>query len=167
MQLEEFYNYKNQLIGDILGNETIVSLMTDDEETRNKPELLVYSQIFPHEYIPETVEHGAVFICCDVDIQQSANKPFLKPTLYVWVFAHKSKLKLPGGGVRTDKICAELAKTINGSRYYGLGELELYAVRRFAPMNDYQGKAMTFNAVDYNRPSQPSKPAPSNRRLGV
>ena len=44
----------------------------------------------------------------------------------------------------------EIAKTINGSRNYGLGELELYAVKRFAPMTDFNGKLMTFHAKDFN-----------------
>jgi len=63
-------------------------------------------------------------VCFDVDIQRSYNKTFYKPVLYIWVFAHRSNLRLPdGGGVRTDKLCSEICKKINGSRYYGLGQL--------------------------------------------
>lgn len=166
MQLEEFFDYKNQLVQDLLTNETIVRLLSDDCVRINNLETLVYNQVFPYEYIPDTVERGQTFICCDVDVQRSVNKTFLLPVLYVWVFTHKSKLRLPEGGVRTDKLASEIAKAINGSRYYGLGELDLYSAKRFAPITDYQGKVLTFQATDFNRFTPSGKPVPSNRKQG-
>ena len=167
MYLEEFFDYKNRLMNDLLTNQEILRLLDDRCATIEKPESLVYKQVFPFEYIPETVEHGQTFICCDVDIQKSINKTYFQPTLYVWVFTHQSKLRLPEGGVRTDKLTSEIAHAINGSRYYGLGELDLYSVKRFAPITDYQGKVMTFHATDFNRLSPTGMPAPSNRKRGV
>ena len=164
MQLEEFFDYKNQLMNDLLSNEEIVRLLADDCKPVNDVQDLIYKQVFPYEYIPETIEHGQTFICCDVDIQKSVNKTFLIPVLYIWVFSHKSKLRLPketGGGIRTDKLCSEIAKAVNGSRYYGLGELDLYAVKRFAPITDYQGKVLTFQAKDFNRTLPTGKPVPT------
>lgn len=165
MQLEEFYDYKNQLMEDILTNESIVRLVNENISLEDA-KLLAYSQVFPCEYIPQTVQEGKTFICFDVDIQQSANKTYLLPTLYVWVFTHRSKLRLPEGGVRTDKLCSEICNAINGSRKYGLGELDLYSCKRFAPMTDFQGKALTFYAKDFNRQYDPTRPVPSNRKKG-
>ena len=137
MQLAEFYDYKNRLMEDLLTNRRIVALLNEDipfEEAAR----LAYTQVFPCEYVPETVQDGTTFICFDVDIQKAVNKTFLLPVLYIWVFTHRSRLRMPEGGLRTDAICEEIANTINGSRRYGLGELELYAVKRFAPMTDKQ-----------------------------
>jgi len=114
--------------------------------------------------IPETVQDGSTFICFDVDIQSVSNKTFLTPVLYIWVMSHRSTLRLPEGGVRPDKICSEICKVINGSRYYGLGELNLYSVKRFVPLTDYQGKLMTFYAKEFNRQFDGAKPAPVNRK---
>lgn len=150
---------------DILTNESIVRLVNEDISLEDA-KLLAYSQVFPCEYIPQTVQEGKTFICFDVDIQQSANKTYLLPTLYVWVFTHRSKLRLPEGGVRTDKLCSEICNAINGSRKYGLGELDLYSCKRFAPMTDFQGKALTFYAKDFNRQYDPTRPVPSNRKKG-
>lgn len=166
MQLDEFFNYKNQLMDDLLTNEQIVRMLSDDGEKRCDPGKLMYTQIFPYEYVPDTVTHGQTFICCDVDIQKVESKTFLRPTLYIWVFTHKSKMRLPEGGVRVDKLCVEVAKKINGSRYYGLGELEFTSSRRFAPITDYQGKVLTFQTKDFNRLSPGGRSAPSNRRGG-
>lgn len=164
-QLDEMFDYKNQLMEDLLTNKDIVALIDDSVELKNAKKL-VYKQVFPYEYIPTTVEEGKTFICCDVDIQKAVNKTYLLPTLYVWVFTHKSKLRLPEGGVRTDKLVSKIAGAINGSRYYGLGELDFYSAKRYAPMTDFQGKVMTFTATDFNRLHNPNKPTPSNRKKG-
>lgn len=166
MQLDEFFDYKNKLMEDLVTNDEIVRLLHDECRKTTNPEDLIYTQIFPFEYIPDTVEHGQTFICFDVDIQKSVNKTFLIPVMYIWLFTHKSKLRLPEGGVRTDKLASEIAKAINGSRFYGLGELDLYSAKRFAPISDYQGKILTFHALDFNRTSPTGKPIPSNRKTG-
>lgn len=164
MQLEDFFDYKNQLMEDILTTESIVKLIDENIDLSDVSKL-AYNQVFPCEYVPETVQKGQTFVCFDVDVQKSFNKTFLLPTLYVWVFSHRSKLRLPkGGGIRTDKICSEICKKINGSFKYGLGELELYSVKRFAPMTDYQGKVLTFYAKEFSRVFDPKKEIPSNRK---
>ena len=79
------------------------------------------------------------------------DKTFYTPALYIWVFTHKSKLRLEEGGVRTDQLAVEIDKELNGSRYFGLGTLELASVGRFAPITDYQGRVLTYSARDFNR----------------
>lgn len=166
MQLDELFDYKNRLVHDLLTNKEVVRLLDDDEEGIQNPEELVYTQVFPYEYVPEMITHGQTFICCDVDIQKVTSKTFLTPYLYIWVFTHKSKIRLRDSGVRTDRLCSEIVEAINGSRYYGLGELELNSARRFHPIDDYLGRVLTFNATDFNRLSPSGKSAPSNRKAG-
>ena len=165
MQLSEFFDYKNKLMEDLLTNKEIVGLI-DGALELGDAHRLAYKNVFPYEYIPDTVEEADTFICFDVDVQESVNKTFLLPILYIWVFSHKSKLRLPEGGVQTDKLVSEIAKAVNGSRSYGLGELDLYSVKRFAPVTDYQGKVMTFHAKEFNRLAPNNKTIPSNRKKG-
>lgn len=173
MQLNELYDYKNQLMGEILTNREIIRLLNadlagldpdDEEDMRKIVDTLAYKQVFPYEFIPDTVEHGTSFICFDVDIQRASDKLYYYPTLYIWVFSHSSLLRNEEGTIIPDAICSELANMLNGSRYYGLGELDLYSAKRFSPMTDYQGKVLTFNAVDFNRFNPTGKPIPSNRK---
>ena len=169
MNLQDFFDYKNQFMNDILTNENIVRLL-DDTIPVERAQELVYKQVFPFEYIPDTIEHGHTFICIDVDVQapsfrSTASKSlFYDPVIYIWVMSHKSKLALPKGGVRTDRICAEIAKKINGSMYYGIGKLSLYSVKRFAPVVDFPGKVMTFTAQEWNLQYDPNKDVPSRRK---
>lgn len=165
MVLEEFYDYKNRFIEDILTSETIVNLIDDEGEFKDNVKDLVYTHVFPYEYVPDTVQNGWTFICCDVDIWKSGKTTY-NPVLYVWVFSHRSRLRLDEGGVRPDKICSEICKKLVGSRFYGLGELEISYVKRFAPMTDYQGKVMRFDARDFNNLFDGKRPIPSNRKTG-
>lgn len=162
--LDELFDYKNRLMMDLVTNPRIIDLIKDDANPKKKPEDYIYTQLMPFEYYPETIEHGQTFICFDVEIQRANSKTFYDPILYVWVFTHKSKMVLPEGGVRTDAVCAEIVKTISGSRHYGLGELMFYSTRRFTPTRDYQGRQMLFHAVDFNRKYPTGQDIPRNRK---
>ena len=48
MQLEEFFDYKNQLMNDLLTNEEIVRLLADDCKPVSDVQDLVYKQVFPY-----------------------------------------------------------------------------------------------------------------------
>lgn len=161
-----FFDYKSQFVKDVVQSEKLVKLINPNVPFEDAKSL-IYTQIFPHEYLPETAETSLTYVCCEVDVLNSEVKTFLHPVLYVWVFTHASNLRLPEGGVRTDAICSEICSRINGSRYYGLGELRLYAVKRFAPLTDLNGKVMIFHAEDFNTQTNPSRPTPRNRRLGI
>ena len=163
MELEEFYDYKNRFMGDLCKNEEIVKLVTWDENPEVPNHKLPYTQFFPYEYVPETENDSRTFICFDVDIVTVPDKTFYVPVLYVWEFAHKSKMRLPQGGVTIDAIASKIDKMLNGNRFYGLGTLDLDSVRRFSPITDYLGRVLTYYAKDFNRtPTQ--RPIPPNRK---
>lgn len=163
MLLNEFFDYKNELMKTLCCNKEIVRLITDSSNAPVPNYNLAYRQIFPFEFIPETVDDGLTFICFDVDIVDVQDKTFYAPALYIWIFTHKSKLRLDEGGIRTDQLSVEVNKELNGSRYFGLGELELFSVGRFSPITDYQGRVLTYSARDFNRAGISRKP-PANRK---
>ena len=166
MLLEEFFDYKNLLMKELCSNEAIVKLVTGNENADVPNHGLPYTQIYPFEFVPETVGEGKTFICFDVDIMSVPNKTFYVPVLYIWEFTHKSRLQMEGGGLLLDTLAMEIDKMLNGSRYYGLGELKLDSVQRFAPITDFQGRVLTYYTKDFNRPSG-VRSMPSNRKRGV
>ena len=163
MLLDEFFDYKNELMKTLCCNEEIVRLVTDSRKAPVPNYDLAYKQIYPYEFVPETVDDGKTFICFDVDIADVEDKTFYLPVVYVWVFTHKSKMRLSEGGIRTDQLAVEINKELNGSRYFGLGELDLYSVGRFSPITDYQGRVLTYSAKDFNRAGISKRP-PANRK---
>lgn len=171
MNLDELFDYKNQFFSDVLGNEKLIKLVNEDKTLETAPSLM-YTQLYPYEYIPDTVEHGYTFICAEVDVQSGMSRVnnsvrlLYKPVLEIWVLVHKSKLRLPEGGVRFDAICSEIANTINESLFYGIKGLRLYSVKPFSPATDYKGKAMTFVAEDINWLNDHTRKIPTNRKRG-
>jgi len=163
MQLEELFDYKNRMMMDLLTSDDVVALL-DEDLSISEAGKLAYYQVFPYEYMPDTVEHAQTFICFDVDLDRVYDKTYLSPVMYVWIFTHKSKMRLPEGGVRVDKLAHEIVKLLNGSRYYGLGELDLSSMHRFSPMQDYKGKVLTFRMNDFNKPKPNGHKIPSNRK---
>lgn len=162
--LDLLYSYKNQLIDDLLTDKTVRHLMSDDHGEDLSAGELIYSQVFPYEYVPDTVEEAKTFICCEVDIPAVDDKTFIRPTIYIWLFTHKSKVRLKEGGLRIDNLTSRVAKLINRSRMYGLGELQLASIKRFSPIANYQGRVLTFKARDFNQTSPTGMQVPSRRR---
>lgn len=166
MQLEEFYDYKNLLMEQLCCDPEIVRAVTDNDKAAVPNHDLPYYQVFPFEYVPETVNDAKTFICFDVDIVSVPNKTMYIPVIYVWVFAHKSRLRAKEGGCTLDKMAAAVNRLLNGNRYYGLGELKLDSVRRFTPVTDYLGRVLTFYAKDFNRKwAKPDIPVNRKERI--
>jgi len=151
---------------DLCTNEKVVRMITGDPNTPVPYRELAYKNIFPYQYIPDTVDEGKTMICYDVDVIKVPNRTYYTLALYIWVLTHKSNARLAEGGGLLDSIAAEIDSMLNGSRLYGLGELKLNAAERFVPIKDYLGRALTYTAWDFNRPAG-SKPKPSNRKRGV
>lgn len=152
---------------DICSNEKIVSLLTGEEHPEVPDKSLPYTQVYPFQFIPETENKARTFVCFDVDIlyKRNTNKTFYYPVIYIWVMAHKSKMRTKKQGVLIDAITSEIDHMLNGSRLYGQGELELGPVERFIPTTDYLGREMVYYARDFNR-SPGQKPTPINRKQG-
>ena len=163
--LDELFDYKNRFMEDILTDKEIIRLLANDCKPVSNTKQFVYKNVFPYEFLPETTENATTYICCEVDILEVRDKTFLTPNLYVWVFTHTSLLRLPEGGVRVDKLSSKIVEKLNGSRFYGNGELLLKSVKRFSPISNYQGKLLTFTATDYNTLRPTGQPVPSNRKV--
>lgn len=166
MQLEEFYDYKNLLMEHLCCDPDVVRLVTGNDEASVPNHSLPYSQIFPFEYVPDTVSDAKTFICFDTDIVSVPNKTVYVPVIYVWVFTHKSNLRAKNGGCTLDKMAVAVNRLLNGNRHYGFGELKLDSVKRFIPITDYQGRVLTFYAKDFNRKTA-KLDIPINRKEGI
>lgn len=162
MQLKELFNYKNQLMQDLCSNPEVVWRVTGNAEASVPNHDLPYTQVYPYEFVPETVSDGKTFICFDIDITRAPSKTVYIPVIYIFVFTHKSLLRAPDGGVLIDSIAGAIDTMLNGNRFYGLGELELSSVERFVPIADYYGRVMAYTAKDFNRASGKQE-TPANR----
>lgn len=161
MLLEEFFQYKNKIMELLCTNDEVVKLVTKDEDAEGLT--LPYTQIFPYEFVPETIDKGETYICFDVDIPEIENDVIYYPVIWIWIFTHKNSMRLEEGGIRTDELAAVIDKMLNGNRELGLGELNLKTVGRFVPQKDFQGRVLAYQAKDTNRWGTHRQP-PARRR---
>lgn len=166
LRLEEFYDYKNQFMNDILTDEQILQLLSEDGAFGHTGSEFAYQCVFPYEYVPTTTERATTFICCEVDITKVYDKTFYQPTMYVWLFTHKSRVRLPQGGIRVDKLASRIDEILNGSWNYSLGQFSLESCKRFSPIEEYQGRSMVYRGTDFNMDSSTRRAIPSNRKTG-
>lgn len=166
MLLSEAFDYKNRLMESLCKNPNIVRLVTGCENPSMPAHDLPYTHFFPYEHIPETASEASVYICFEVEIHKVPSKTIYYPVIYVWIVAHKSKMRPEWGGVLTDQIASEIDAMLNGSRLYGQGELELAGLRSFIPITGYNGRSLTYTTKDFNRGGV-RHPVPSNRKCGV
>lgn len=150
-QFEELYDYKDKLMKIICSDTEIVRLITDDPDAEVPNYTLPYTQVFPFEYVPETVDKGKTFVCFDVDMIEIESDQVYVNVVYIWVITHKSKMRLPDGeGVRIDKLTTAIADKLVGNRNFGLGELKVRYNKRFAPITDFLGRELAYTALDKN-----------------
>ena len=166
MLLRELFDYKNLIMKSLCSNADIVKLLTGKNDIVVPAHDLPYTQLYPFEFIPDTADDSRTYICFDVDIAKVPSKTFYDPVLYIWIVVHKSQMRLPEGGVRMDELASAIDEEFNRSRYFGLGELQLSAVKRFTPLVDFLGRTLVYKAKDFNNPGPPRR-IPSNRKAGV
>lgn len=162
MQLRELFDYKNLLVQTLCSDEEIVKLVTGKDDPKVPNHELPYTQIFPYEYVPETVAEGNTFICLDVDVISVPNKTTYALAIYIWIFTHKSRMRKKDGGILTDAISSRIESMLGGNRFYGLGALKLNSVTRFAPITDYLGRCLVYYTKDFNQNIK-TIVAPANR----
>lgn len=166
MDCEELYGYKNRLMEEMCKNPEIVRLVTGRDDPQMPAFDLPYTNIFPFERVPDTADDAKTFVCFDIDIDSVPTKTTYFLTLYIWVFTHESKLRLPRGqGVLIDQMVAAIVRMLNGSRVYGQGELKLASVKGFVPVESYLGRMVAFKTSDFNLGEK--KPVPVNRKAGL
>lgn len=112
--------------------------------------------IYDYEYVDETVEEAAAFICVDalpVDITNQTTMPW---DVYIHIICHKNfmttnKRKFKGmRGNRRDNLALLLASKFNGSRNFGIGTLNLVRISKTSLPSHFTGRSLHFEVSDFN-----------------
>lgn len=149
MYLDELSKYKIEIMKRLCLSDKIQSLILLSKSQRNGREMM-YKNIFPYAFVPDTVVNSNTFICFDLEVQRVQNRTFKDINILFWIFTHQSLMRADGG-IRTDLIASEVDKILNGNRDLGLGTVELKKVLRVNPAKDYHGRNLVYRSVDFNR----------------
>lgn len=104
-------------------------LMSCFEKSETELEDIVYHNIFPYGYIPETQTDVDVYITVQVSIPKiTFNKIWAYPRLIINIVCHQKKMQLNKAGVSADRIdymSTLIDEMFNGSDGWGCGKLQL------------------------------------------
>ena len=156
--LDELVEYKNQIVNLIENSQDIMSLLvgTQDIDMNSNEVYAAYDkQIFDYSFIMDTQLTEAVFLLIETETRRRATSTCKDMEVFIQVICHKDSMKLTGfkgvKGNRRDNLSRQIAKLLEGSRHFGIGELQLtecYAVNVPSP---YSSTMLVFKTPEFAR----------------
>lgn len=114
---------------------------------------LVFTNIFPYAFVPDTTTSAKLFITMDVTIPKIKTRTYKGLILTLYIFAHQDILKYKDG-LLCDLIAEEVDTLFGGSGDFGTGMLELSTVTDFSPVSRFYGVVVQYEAEEFNRPAK-------------
>lgn len=148
-------DYRNVITNEILSNETIVKILSNDELNLESADELLGEHLVPQQYIPDTITETGSYILYDLDenilySKGSTRSTYTELTLYFWIFTHKDMPRY-GGRLRNDILTRELKKLFGEVNNMGIAPNHLMYNRIYNSINNkYAGRIMAFKITDWS-----------------
>lgn len=154
-QASPITRYKRKLMSSIVNSPELISLIdktyVENGECVDADDGLVYKQIFPHYYIPETQSKQLSYIMMKVNGLGIKNKIYTKAEVYICVAAHQDIMRVDGGkGTRIDMMGEIVEDLFNGRDDFGFGEMELKDDIEDSINNVIRCRILRFIVEDFN-----------------
>ena len=145
--------YKKKLITAIVTSPELVTLINDDYIDENgecvDSDELIYKQIFPYYYIPETQNEQKSYVIMKVNGLGIKNKIYNKAEVFICVISHQGIMKAKGG-TRIDKMGEIVEELFNGRDDFGFGEMELVSNIESEINTTHRCRILRFMVEDFN-----------------
>ncbi len=146
--------YKKKLMSLIVNSPELISLVNDeyvtDGECENADDL-IYKQIFPYYYIPETQEETLSYVLMKVNGLGVRGKIYNQAEVYICVAAHQRIMKVKhGGGTRIDLMGEAIEELFNGRDDFGFGKMELKSNVETNISAEHRCRELRFIVEDFN-----------------
>ncbi len=143
--------WKNKTISMILSQNEIIELF---EKTEEDVENIVYSNIFPFGYIPQTQTETELYITIEVSIPKMLFRQVWEyPHMTIKLICHQDKMQLNKAGVsatRLDYLSTLIDKLLNGTDGWAYGKLSLVSNTEYNLSPVYKVREMIFQGQDLN-----------------
>lgn len=150
--LKELTEYRQEIMKALCSDEEIVKLVTDKADSLVPNRALMYKNIYPYAYTPDTVKETDTFICFRLTVPEVMNKTCKQMNITFYIFTHQNLIRTQDG-LRPDLIGEAIERLFNGSLDLGLGRVKLEGMDDISPTTDYHGIALEYSVLEYNRPS--------------
>jgi hypothetical protein len=154
--LEEITEYKKTVIKRLLSDQNLCKavfyghkdfLAQDDI---NNTDELVYKNIYPHRFIPDTSDTAKTYITISCTDYRPSGTSFKNGILGIYMFTDKNNFKTDYGYTRMDYILSRVEELMNSQRGIGIGELNFNSLNEYVVNEKFQGYALTYRPVDFN-----------------
>ena len=144
--------WKRRILSELQNDDEVLEALGTTEEEK---EDLIYTRIYPHYYIPETITKVTTYIMVEIDIRSlSRTNVYSYPMITFVILAHQDdmRLDLPNiSATRIDYLGELIDRKYNGATGFGVGKLELkqnYA----GNLNDtFRTRTLVFQGMDVNQ----------------
>lgn len=144
--------YRQKMINLIANSEEIFHLIADDDQVFGEDDL-VWTNIYPTEFIAETQETAQTFVCVDIDVEsQEYTNVFDCMTVYFFISTHVNTMRHPDGkGLRVDAIAHEIRKMIDRQFVDKLGanRCSFLYNHRYNPNMVFRGRVLCMQFKDF------------------
>lgn len=145
--------YKNKLVTSIITSPELVELLdssyVDDGEFVEESGDLIYTQVFPYYYIPETQNETKSYVIMKVNGLGIKNKIYNKAEVIICVISHQDIMQVKGG-TRIDKMGEIVEELFNGRDDFGFGEMELKYNIEDEINTTHRCRILKFMVEDFN-----------------
>ena len=136
--LKELTEYRKIIMRTLCSDSGIISLLTDETSPIVPNRDLMYTQIFPYAYTPDTEKEVKTYICFRLTVPEVFNKTYKQMSITFYIFTHQSLIRT-SDGLRPDLLGEALERLFNGSLDLGLGRVKLSGMDDISPTTNYHG----------------------------
>ena len=146
--------YKSKLMSSIINSPELIALVNDsyiEDGEIIDANGLVYKQIFPFYYIPDTQTETLSYVLMKVNGLGVSGKIYNKAEVYICVMSHQDIMKVEdANGTRIDLMGEIIEDLFNGRDDFGFGEMELKSNAEININTTYRGRELRFFVEDFN-----------------
>lgn len=155
--LGELSKYKEIAIGKLLSDMDLCKAVYYNEQNFLEQEniddtgVLVYENIFPYRFIPDTQTEMKTFITLTFGRVEGMNNSFKIGKFHFNVFTHRDLFKTDYGSTRVDYIVSKIDKMFNYKNTLGIGKLKFGHLDEIAVNDKFIGVSICYVPVEFNR----------------
>jgi len=154
-------DYRNVITNEILNNDILVDILSHGTLTTDDSDELVWKNVFPQEFNPETITQTDSYIFYDLNETTSSQvgrngTGYVTLTLFFWILTHRDIARYEGkidtskNRLRNDIIVRELKKMFAPKSNLGISKNRLLYNNLFTQTNyKYTGRLLAFKITDF------------------
>lgn len=158
--LDDGIRYKSEVIKQICKSQPTIGLLGNNPNIDLRSEDASYimdNNIYDFNYVSKTIERADAFIMVDADMIGPTSGTMNSWELYVQVVCHKDYVPLDPStfkgvsGNRLDNLAGEIDSLLNGTRLFGIGQLDLAGCVTASVPDSFSSKLLTYRINEFRR----------------